>query len=134
MTMNKVLVYGTLRTGGDTPTVTIYGYKMFDLGWYPGVVYSGNVDDTIVCELHEVGDDTLQQLDAFEGYYKDDLDNSLYLRRNYGLIVTECELYVYNRQVRDHPRIPSGDWLKHRGEEAGSNAHRLAKEETENAL
>lgn len=128
MKKNKVLVYGTLRTGGQTETVTIRGYKMFDLGWYPGVIYSGNIDDSIVCELHEVDDETLKDLDDFEGYYKDDLDNSLYLRRNYGLSTTDCELYVYNRQVREHPRILSGDWLEHRGESAGSNSHRLSEE------
>lgn len=134
MEENCVLVYGTLRTGEQAKRLTICGYKMFDLGWYPGVIYSGNIEDWIVCEMHRVDNATLHRLDSFEGYDEDDLDGSLYLRRNYGLDLTGCELYVYNRQVHEHPRIMGGDWLEHRGEAAGSNADLIRAIEEEYAL
>jgi len=77
--MNKVFVYGTLKTGGairgldSFGTSTIVGkattqypdFDMADLGAFPAVTAG---EKYISGEVWEVDDDTLEHLDAIEGY------------------------------------------------------------------
>lgn len=113
----KVLVYGTLKRGGrfhgalENSTylgdVTLSGVRMFDLGSFPGIKYSGGANDFVHCEQYEVDDTTLAVLDRIEGYYADDEANSLYIRHQ----EAEGYVYVYNRDITPHDYdIPDGVW------------------------
>mgnify|MGYP001185875526 CR=1 FL=1 len=79
--MNKVFVYGTLKSGGSIRGLSNFGdgavivgkatttypdYKMIDLGAFPGVLMGG--ENKIQGEVWEVSDDVAEQLDAIEGY------------------------------------------------------------------
>ena len=80
---NKVFVYGTLKSGGEIrglnnmagpnnaeivgiATTTYPDYDMMDLGAFPGVVMGGT--KKIKGEVWLVDDETMEQLDAIEGY------------------------------------------------------------------
>jgi len=80
---NKVFVYGTLKSGGEIrglnnmagpnnaeivgiATTTYPDYDMLDLGAFPGVVMGGT--KKIKGEVWLVDDETMEQLDAIEGY------------------------------------------------------------------
>jgi gamma-glutamylcyclotransferase (GGCT)/AIG2-like uncharacterized protein YtfP len=80
---NKVFVYGTLKSGGEIrglngfadpnkaqivgmATTTYPDYDMLDLGSFPGVVMNGT--HKIKGEVWEVDDETMEMLDAIEGY------------------------------------------------------------------
>lgn len=118
MPKHTIYVYGTLRAGGSSETLS--GFKMFDLGWYPGVVLT-DTDDEITVERIEVDDDKLARLDRYEGYNPHRPENSLYVRHP----VKDGWIYVYNQELGDARPITEGDWLVHRGEERGSYAHRF---------
>ena len=79
--MNKVFVYGTLKSGGEIRGLNQFGdganivgkaktqypdYEMSDLGAFPGVFLNGEFH--IQGEVWEVSDDVAKQLDAIEGY------------------------------------------------------------------
>lgn len=111
-----VLVYGTLRPGNTEP-VTITGFSMFDLGWFPGI--RPDPKGSVVCERVPVKDDQhLAQLDRYEGHYPDDPKASLYLRETIG----DDYIYVYNGDPHEDRLVVGGDWLAYKGEVAGSNA------------
>lgn len=107
---HNLLVYGTLRKN-NPKTVNIPG-KIYDLGWYPGFKFS---DDGcfVVCEMINVDDDRLKQLDRYEGFNSEFPGQSLYIRRPllipYGI---DAEIYEYNRPVNPIDFIESGDWLE----------------------
>ena len=117
MTKMTALVYGTLRPG-NTETVEVEGFDMYDLGWFPGIV-RGN--GTITCERIEVRDDDhLAQLDRYEGYREGDELGSLYIREKVG----DDFIYVFNRgELNEDNKISNGDWLEHRKEATGQNSH-----------
>jgi gamma-glutamylcyclotransferase (GGCT)/AIG2-like uncharacterized protein YtfP len=79
--MAKVFVYGTLKSGGELRGLDRFGdgativgkaktvypdYEMADLGAFPGVFLNGEFH--IEGEVWEVDDDTMEDLDAIEGY------------------------------------------------------------------
>jgi gamma-glutamylcyclotransferase (GGCT)/AIG2-like uncharacterized protein YtfP len=79
--MNKVFVYGSLKSGGEIRGLNNFGdgaiivgkaktqypdYEMSDLGSFPGVFLNGKFH--IEGEVWEVDDETMEQLDAIEGY------------------------------------------------------------------
>ena len=79
--MAKVFVYGTLKSGGELRGLDRFGdgativgkaktvypdYEMADLGAFPGVFLNGEYH--IEGEVWEVDEDTMEDLDAIEGY------------------------------------------------------------------
>ena len=128
----NLLLYGTLRDPAK-PATAIQGYKMYNLGWYPGVRYTGDDGDVIWCQpIHGVSPDKLERLDSYEGYDPSDPSSSLYVRHNKGLEDTEFEIYEYNRGlINDDTLIPSGDWYS---EQRGvNNSHMVLETEGEMA-
>lgn len=119
--MNKVYVYGTLRPGSlGTSPKTLTGYKMLNLGWFPGVVESDNEDDTIVVQEVTVDDSQLEKFDHYEGYDENDPEGSLYVRKK---LSDSRFIYIYNSATGCESAVESGDWLLHTGEKAGSAAY-----------
>jgi gamma-glutamylaminecyclotransferase len=76
-----LFVYGTLKRGcsnhaqlaGQTyvgPARTQPGYRLFDLGGYPGIVVMPEDREGVTGEIWSVAADALQRLDAFEGVHE----------------------------------------------------------------
>lgn len=104
--LHTCLVYGTLRPFTNTDVVEVPG-KLYDLGWYPGIVLGG--DRFVTCERITVSDQRLAELDRYEGYDPQFPESSLYLRQKFG----GDWIYVYNHSVEGHALIESGDWQQH---------------------
>jgi gamma-glutamylcyclotransferase (GGCT)/AIG2-like uncharacterized protein YtfP len=112
-----LIVYGLLKTGGSLdhylPThsstpIALSGWKMHDLGAFPGVV-PGTDDDVIYAELKEFNLSEIEEvnlladLDAVEG-----VKHGLYRRSSVSVHIPRvtnspelcsCWIYVYNGDV-----------------------------------
>lgn len=111
MAEHTIYVYGTLRPGYIHATEKIRG-ALYDVGAFPALKFDTIPIETqdIVCEKITVDDEQLKVLDDYEGYFEEDHEGSLYLRRRY----RDGWIYVFNRPVEGYPRIESGDWLLHK--------------------
>jgi len=97
-----IYCYGTLRPfTGETYEVP---GRMYDLGSFPGVKLGG--DSVVTCEKIVVDDEKLESLDRYEGYYEDNHESSLYLRKEY----EDGFIYEYNHDVDESRRIEDGVW------------------------
>lgn len=85
--MHLIFVYGTLKRGcknhaqmaGQTYLADARsgaGYRLYDLGDYPGLVPDENDRDGVLGEIWSVDEAALRRLDQFEG-----IDEGLYARR-----------------------------------------------------
>jgi gamma-glutamylcyclotransferase (GGCT)/AIG2-like uncharacterized protein YtfP len=109
MTNHIVYVYGTLRPGKVADTTRIHG-TIYDIGSFPGIVLDGeDRKGEVTVERITVDDDKLASLDRYEGYYADDEEHSLYIRRRF----RDGWIYVWNRSIEGYPKIEGGDWLIH---------------------
>ncbi|CAM2993926.1 gamma-glutamylcyclotransferase family protein [Rariglobus hedericola] len=107
--MTRLFVYGTLKRGcknhhhiaGQTylgEARTAGGYRLYDLGDYPGMVAAPDDRDGVTGELWEVDDRALTHLDDFEG-----VNEGLYLRAPINLVNTtasetaSAHTYLYAR-------------------------------------
>ena len=106
---NILYVYGTLRPG-EPGTVQVPG-KLYDLGWYPGLILGG--DETVTCEKVNVKD--FQAVDHYEGFNPDDTVESLYIRKKY----EDGWIYEYNQEFNPNKLIECGDWLIYKQTERG---------------
>jgi len=105
--MKLVFVYGTLKMGCRNhiqlagqqylgPARTAPGFRLFDLGDYPGMVAQADDRLGVVGEVWSVDDACLRRLDDFEG-----LSQGLYQRRPIPLLgpfadqVVEAYLYPH---------------------------------------
>lgn len=107
----KLFVYGTLKRGfpanhrlnGCTylRDATIFGYSMYNIGRYPGIV-PGSESASIEGELYDVPEEKIPELDWYEGH------PDLYVRTP--VPNTDIEVYVYNKSVEGLERIPTGNY------------------------
>ena len=111
-------VYGTLRNFhpnskrfGLEPYlvregVRVMGYRLFDLGWFPGVrPGQGSVE----CDIFMVPDEMFEALDAYEGV------PNLYTRESVMVGgIKDVQLYVYAQQIPEANLIEDGSWQKDR--------------------
>ncbi len=86
-----LFVYGSLRKGHEPPEIAetagklklvgegfVYG-NLYDLGEYTAIALGGF--DKIFGQILELpGDEVLQKLDEYEGFYPNDLEKSLFRR------------------------------------------------------
>jgi gamma-glutamylcyclotransferase (GGCT)/AIG2-like uncharacterized protein YtfP len=121
--MNKhlVFVYGTLRRGGAGamsirfPKSKFIGEanvsgSLYDLGAYPGVLLNESTS-LVIGEVYEVGDEILNELDAFEAssnYWRKQVEIALGADRKL------CWTYEPHPEFHS-PRtlITSGDWVEY---------------------
>lgn len=124
--MNRVFVYGTLKSGGEIRGLNQFGegaaivgkaktmypdYEMSDLGAFPGVFLNGKFH--IEGEVWEVDDQVMEQLDAIEGY--PDFYNRQVTHTTQGkawMYYLEGEAYKDYAGVRGDQVIEEGDTLK----------------------
>lgn len=76
-----LFVYGTLKRGCHNHRFiagqnflglaeTVPGYRLYDLGGYPGLVARPDAPEGVRGEVWSVDDETLKRLDAFEGVHE----------------------------------------------------------------
>jgi gamma-glutamylaminecyclotransferase len=122
--MNTLLfVYGTLKRGCSNHRYlanqrfvglarTPPGYRLYDLGGYPGIVVQPDDREGVVGEVWSVDDDALAALDKFEGVHE-----GLYRREPLPLMAPfadqKIEAYMSVLSVAGRPDIGS-DWTEPR--------------------
>jgi gamma-glutamylcyclotransferase (GGCT)/AIG2-like uncharacterized protein YtfP len=113
--MTIIYTYGTLRPGLGV-RVHVPG-RLYSLGQFPGMVFNNLPDDPylVVCEPVEIPDENLSLVDAYEGYYQQNPEGSLYIRRPY----LDGFIYEFNQELPLQGFIPSGDWLQFTGQTKG---------------
>jgi gamma-glutamylcyclotransferase (GGCT)/AIG2-like uncharacterized protein YtfP len=119
--MVKIAVYGTLRPGdynyqrfvnlfGEwdfqvlTGPIEITGYRMYDLGSYPGIKKASD-NDKIIVQVIGCSDECYDVINAMEegaGYQAIDLKVDGH----------ECKTFLYDHDVYEETLIPHGDWIK----------------------
>ncbi len=123
-----LFVYGTLRPEHAPPEIAaivrqlrhvgsgaIRGF-LYDLGEYPGVRLAANGNEihgeVFIFDQPAV----LQSLDAYEGYDPKNLDQSLFLRKQYEVRLKDesllCWVYEYSRQPPSSQRIDAWPAVK----------------------
>lgn len=128
--MTRILVYGSLRKGEGAnrfllntefvKEVRVPGYDLFHLGWYPGIKPNSENEEGFVGEVYQIQEwdnETLQNLDAYEGYRKNDEPNSLFIRKEIEVEGKPTFVYVYNGRTDSGVgmKIPNGDWSSRNG-------------------
>ena len=113
--MTRLFVYGTLKRGcknhhllaGQTyvgEARTAPGYRLHDLGDFPGMVPDAADSGGVTGEVWSVTAAALARLDAFEG-----VPEGLYRRDRVALIGpfndTEAHTYLYAGDVSGHPAL-----------------------------
>ena len=119
--MRPLFVYGSLKRGchnhhhlagqrfvGEARTGP--GYRLYDLGDYPGLVVDPTDTDGVTGELWDVEPDALAHLDEFEG-----VAETIYRRVRVELSVPfnqiEADTYLYARDPGQRPLGPT--WHDH---------------------
>jgi len=119
-----VFVYGTLMSGlrlshildsseflGEVIASEVC---LYNLGPYPAIKLD---DGAVMGELYYVNDKILQQLDMVEGFYPEDLTNSLYHRKKIKILLptidSDVVAYFYNGPIDSSRLIVSGDYRAH---------------------
>jgi gamma-glutamylcyclotransferase (GGCT)/AIG2-like uncharacterized protein YtfP len=115
-----LFVYGTLKRGGSNHGVlsdqsfvgearTVPGFRLFDLGEYPGMIADQSSPISVTGEVWSVNDEALARLDAFEG-----VPEGLYRRVAIQLLepvgAESVQTYLYNREIAGRVEIASGTW------------------------
>jgi gamma-glutamylcyclotransferase (GGCT)/AIG2-like uncharacterized protein YtfP len=124
-----LFVYGTLRPGSGYPMAQFLAGRarwlgsacargrLYDLGWYPGMVGATADDDWVQGDLYELADPlaALSELDRYE------IDASAQFERRQATIVCAAGqqhvawIYFYNGKVQEGQRIASGNYLQRSG-------------------
>jgi gamma-glutamylcyclotransferase (GGCT)/AIG2-like uncharacterized protein YtfP len=130
--MTRLFFYGTLQPAADTPRAhvlaglgrsgghaTLSGYDMLSVGSaFPAIVPgTGTVKGEVVDVFAGRGAEALSICDAIEGYDGPGKPHNLYERKDVRLDDgTWAYVYVWAKDRRNMPVIPSGDWLEHRAD------------------
>lgn len=120
MPTNIVAVYGTLREGLTNHKLIagckriglgwLTGFRMYNLGEYPGVIPTHDESGRIRVEWYDVPDDILEELDRLEEFDPDALQTSLYLRKRVFSPYGQGWIYIYNQPLSSAPYMEAGDW------------------------
>lgn len=120
----KVFVYGALRSGAShawrMERARLFGQAtvrgtLVKVDWYPGLVLEGETE--VKGEVYEVDEETLRELDEFEGIGVEDERNDEYkrvqalVRLQDGGTIT-CSIYEWQLGVESYEVVSHGDWLK----------------------
>ncbi len=120
MPTNIVAVYGTLREGLTNHKLIagckriglgwLTGFRMYNLGEYPGVIPTHDESGRIRVEWYDVPDDVLVELDRLEEFDPDAVQTSLYLRKRVFSPYGQGWIYIYNQPLSSAPYMEAGDW------------------------
>ena len=117
----KLFVYGTLKKGyhnnyllknSEYMGKAITTGKMYNVGKFPAVT-SGK--DIIKGELYKIDQFTLNNIDYLEGYNKDNIIESLYIRKEISVIhnrkIIKAYGYIWNSSITGLTYISNGIFL-----------------------
>jgi gamma-glutamylcyclotransferase (GGCT)/AIG2-like uncharacterized protein YtfP len=113
-----IAVYGSLRKGhynyerfggshsfAYKGTFQINGYKLYNLGSYPGII-EAEKGDFITVDLFECPDDVAKQIDWME-------TGSGYSAETIQVDGQKAIIYIYDRSISRFELVGSGDWTKY---------------------
>ncbi len=119
-------VYGTLRRGGPANGL-LRGSKwlgmdripgcLFAVGTFPGARFNAeHVSHGIVVDLYQLPegkeDDYFERIDRYEGFYPEQPDQCLFLRKEVTTVEGQMPVIAYEyRFTPVAPLILSGDWF-----------------------
>lgn len=126
-----LFVYGTLRPSHapaelasvikklrKVGTAHIRG-RLYDLGDYPGAILDASAGTTISGEVFAIPNEPalLSILDSYEGFDSSDLHNSLFVRKQHRVTLSDgrklkCWVYVYNRALGEAHLVVGGDYAE----------------------
>jgi gamma-glutamylcyclotransferase (GGCT)/AIG2-like uncharacterized protein YtfP len=116
-----LFIYGTLKRGCSNHRFladqnflglarTVAGFRLFDLGGYPGIAAHRDDRDGVVGELWSVDPEALERLDRFEGVHE-----GLYRREPIALqtpsIDRSVQAYIPALPVHGHADVGS-EWIE----------------------
>jgi len=116
--MPELFVYGTLKRGGRLHhhmeargckylrDIELEGFKMYDFGWYPGIIPG---DGAVKGEVFDITEEMLVHLDEVEG-----VPNWFRRERVNGMWV-----YLFNADIKDAKSIDDGLWREPDGPATG---------------
>jgi len=105
----KIAAYGTLRKGMYNfdrfdliyiETKELKGFRLYDLGPYPYVVYTGNDKDVIVVDILQCDDYTKLMIDSMEkgaGYRI--------------MTIDDFDIYVFPNVLKNTKLVKNGDYV-----------------------
>lgn len=92
---------------------------LYRISWFPGVVLSDNSSDKVFGTIFKLknSDNVFSVLDDYEGFYEDNLKESLFKRVQTTVFLENADpliswVYLYNQNIENSQRIISGDFLK----------------------
>ena len=125
MKKHLVAVYGSLRSGMSNyqyylsnseykgTFTTEPEYTLHSLSYYPGLKLNGN--HSIVMEVYEVDEKTLENLNRLEGYYPGE-KSTFYDRIEIDTPWGKAFTYIYVNELSKDSIVESGDWVKFKTE------------------
>jgi len=127
--MDLIFVYGTLLQGIQSNVAQYFHTnasfigeglmegELYDLGMYPGAVYTSESDSKVYGHIFQLKNPTtvLQVLDQYEGCPPDRPQPTEYIRKLVPIFLKnekkECWVYVYNLPTDKKEKITSGNYL-----------------------
>jgi gamma-glutamylcyclotransferase (GGCT)/AIG2-like uncharacterized protein YtfP len=131
----RIFVYGSLRRGQQAnrslrdckflEEVTLPGFDMYAISWFPGIRHNPANEQGVVGELYELPEDEadrdalMKHLDYYEGYNPNHEDTSLFVRRKIDVNGDESIIYLFNKnpeKIQSLPvaKVESGDWVEYK--------------------
>ena len=122
--MHKVFVYGSLLSGMGNHDILANSkllgatnsprrFLMVDLGYFPGVIEDDFMGDSVIGEVYEVDDVTLNRLNRLEGYNEILPSGGMYDRKEIDTEFGKALIYIYNYGHSTRRFIEKGDWRNH---------------------
>ena len=134
MTESKehLFTYGTLRKGETNPMQNyleknadwigkaLFRGKLYYANGHPAAILSANEENRILGDVYEfdTGSPLLRELDRYEGYRPDRLDESLYIRMKRDVTLKKNSevcmawIYIYNQSIDRAKLIASGNYVQ----------------------
>jgi gamma-glutamylcyclotransferase (GGCT)/AIG2-like uncharacterized protein YtfP len=128
----RLFIYGTLlpeyasdEIAGSVKRLVCVGEasvsgRLYDLGEYPGAVLDPSAKTKVFGRVYELPNNTstLRALDSYEEFYPNDLDKSLFVRKQILVNLSSgervpCWVYVYNRDPGAAPLLTDGNYKKY---------------------
>ena len=122
--MHKVFVYGSLLSGMGNHDILANSkllgatnsprrFLMVDLGYFPGVIEDDFMGDSVIGEVYEVDDVTLNRLNRLEGYNEILPSGGMYDRKEIDTEFGKALIYIYNHSHSASRLVEKGDWRNH---------------------
>ncbi|REL24055.1 gamma-glutamylcyclotransferase [Rhodohalobacter sp. SW132] len=132
MNTHLLFVYGTLRSDSSVNRADLLGGnsvfigrgfvqgRLYDLGWYPGLVLSDNPEEQVCGEIYRMTEPAvvLAGLDEYEGCSTRYPEPHEYRRKEISAKRQDGKsenvwAYIYNHPTADKKRITGGDYVEY---------------------